>query len=102
MEEKNMIEVTGENGEKFNAEVLEIFEVEGYPGKEYILYSFGETEGEDEKVYTSILVENEESYVLAAIEDPEEQAAVDKAVDELLEMSEEEREALEESDDENA
>ena len=48
------------------------------------------------------IVENEESYVLSAIEDPKEQEAVDKAVDELLAMTDEEFEALEESDDDNA
>ena len=103
MKEENVIQVTGENGEILDAEVIEIFEVEEYPGKEYILYSFGEqADEENEKVYTSILIENEESYVLSAIEDPKEQEAVDKAVDELLAMTDEEFEALEESDDDNA
>ena len=102
MEEQNLIEVIGENGEKFQAEVIEIFEVEEYPGKEYILYSFGEqVDDENEKVYVSILNEKEDEYVLSYIEDEEEQRIVNKAIDELLELSDEEREALEESDDIN-
>ena len=102
MEEQNLIEVIGENGDKFQAEVIEIFELEQYPGKEYILYSFGEqVDEENEKVYVSILNEKEDEYVLSYIEDEEEQRIVNKAIDELLELSDEEREALEESDDIN-
>lgn len=102
MEEQNLIEVIGENGEKFEAEVLEIFEVKEYPGKEYILYSFGEqVDEENEKVYVSILNENEDEYVLSYIEDEEEQRIVNEAVDELVNMTEEQHEALEESDDIN-
>ena len=102
MEEQNLIEVIGENGEKFQAEVIEIFEVEEYPGKEYILYSFGEqVDDENEKVYVSILNEKEDEYVLSYIEDEEELKVVNAAIDELLDLSDEERESLEESDDVN-
>ena len=102
MEEQNFIEVIGETGEKFQAEVIEIFEVEQYPGKEYILYSFGEqADEENEKVYVSILNENEDEYVLSYIEDEEELKVVNAAIDELLDLSDEERESLEESDDVN-
>lgn len=98
--EDNFIEVIGETGEKFQAEVIEMFEVEQYPGKEYILYSFGEqADADNEKVYISILTEKEDEYVLSYIEDEEEQRVVNAAVDELLNMSDEEYEALQESDD---
>ena len=103
MEEQNLIEVIGENGDKFQAEVIEIFELEQYPGKEYILYSFGEqVDEENEKVYVSILNENDDEYVLSYIEDEEEQKAANEAIDELLNMTDEEHEALEESDDVDA
>lgn len=97
-----MIEVIGENGDKFEVEVIEIFEVEQYPGKKYILYSFGEqVDEENERVYTSVLNENEDEFVLSCIEDQEELRIVNEAVDELLTMSDEEYAALEESDDLN-
>ena len=89
MEEQNLIEVIGENGEKFQAEVIEIFEVEEYPGKEYILYSFGEqVDDENEKVYVSILNEKEDEYVLSYIEDDAEYDAVCEAFDEFLDECE--------------
>ena len=64
----NMITVTAENGQKFQAEVLDIFKVTGYEDKDYILYSFGENVDQDnEKVYVSILEEINDSYNLKEI-----------------------------------
>ena len=99
-QELNTISVTTESGERFEAEVIDIFGVEGYPDKEYILYSFGEEVDQDhERVYMSILKEGEDGYVLDAITDPQEIKDVQDAVDEFLAMSDEEVEALREGED---
>lgn len=79
----NMITVTAENGQKFQAEVLDIFKVTGYEDKDYILYSFGENVDQDnEKVYVSILEEINDSYNLKEISDATEWNAVQEAINE--------------------
>ena len=100
-EERNLVTVTTDDGKEYQADVIDIFEVEGYPGKEYILYSFGENvDGDSETVYMSILKDTEDGYLLEAVKDEEEIKAVGEAVDELLAMSDEELESLEEDDEE--
>lgn len=100
-EERNLVTVTTDDGKEYQADVIDIFEVEGYPGKEYILYSFGENvNGDSETVYMSILKDTEDGYLLEAVKDEEEIKAVGEAVDELLAMSDEELESLEEDDEE--
>lgn len=82
VENDNKITVTAENGQKFQAEVLDIFKVAGYD-KEYILYSFGEVvDGDNEKVYVSILENSDASYNLKEISDVNEWNAVQEAVSE--------------------
>lgn len=61
-----------ENGQPVEVEVLDIFKLEQYPDKDYILYTKGETDGEYETTYCSIIVDNEDEVVLTAIEDEEE------------------------------
>lgn len=80
----NKITVTAENGQKFQAEVLDIFKVTGYEDKDYILYSFGEVVDQDnEKVYVSILENiNDSGYNLKEISDVNEWNAVQEAVSE--------------------
>lgn len=100
-EERNIITVTTDDGKTYEADVIDIFNVEGYPGKDYILYSFGEEVDEDnEKVYMSILKEEGDGYLLESVKDPEEIKAVEEAVDELLSMSDEELDELESEGDE--
>ena len=82
VENSNKITVTAENGQKFQAEVLDIFKVAGYD-KEYILYSFGEVvDGDNEKVYVSILENSNDCYNLKEISDVNEWNAVQEAVSE--------------------
>ena len=66
-----------ENGEPVEVEVLDIFTLENYPDKHYILYTKGEIEGEFEKTYVSIIVDNEDEVVFTAIEDEEELKAAE-------------------------
>lgn len=83
VENGNKITVTAENGQKFQAEVLDIFKVTGYEDKDYILYSFGEVVDQDnEKVYVSILESINDSYNLKEISDVNEWNAVQEAVSE--------------------
>ena len=83
VENGNKITVTAENGQKFQAEVLDIFKVAGYEDKDYILYSFGEVVDQDnEKVYVSILESINDSYNLKEISDVNEWNAVQEAVSE--------------------
>lgn len=77
--------VTDENNNQVEIEVLDIFTVDSYPGKEYILYTKNETEGEYIKTYVSILEETETSVTLAGIEDENEFAAVQDKINSNLE-----------------
>ena len=83
MENNANITVTAADGKKYQAEVIDIFKVNEYPEKEYILYSFGETvEDNNEKVYVSILEMNEGNYNLKEISDQNEWEVVQKAINE--------------------
>ena len=50
--------------------------MDSYPGKEYILYTKNETEGDYIKTYVSILQETDTTVTLLGIEDETEFAAV--------------------------
>ena len=80
MEEERFITVTDENNQEIKIEVLDIFTVKEYPDKEYILYSKGEIEGENERTYVAIIKESEEEFELNAIEDEKEWAIVQKQI----------------------
>ena len=88
--EERIIKVTTENGQEIDAEVLDVFNVEGYD-KDYCLYTFGEEiDDENEKVYVSILVENEDGFDFVAITDEDEWNTVQEAINESIEESGEE------------
>ena len=72
--------VTDENNNQVEIEVLDIFTVDSYPDKEYILYTKNEIEGEYVKTYVSILQETETSVTLLGIEDETEFAAVQEKI----------------------
>ena len=78
--EENILTITDETGAEVQVEVLDIFSVDAYPGKEYILYTKGETEGDLVKTYVSILEETETEANLLAIEDEEEFSKVQDAI----------------------
>lgn len=88
MEEK-IIKVTTENGQEIEAEVLDIFNVEGY-NNDYCLYTFGEeVDNDNERVYVSIIKETEDGYNFEAITDENEWNAVREALNESMESGEE-------------
>ena len=81
---ENVINVMNENGESFDVEVLDIFGVKGYEGKDYILYTMNrEVDEENIECFISILEKNGDLYKLINIEDDNEFAAVKRAVDEM-------------------
>ena len=54
--EDNKITLTTPDNKTIEVEVLDIFNVVGYEGKDYIMYTLGEKiDEENEKVYISIL-----------------------------------------------
>lgn len=77
----NFIDITTDDGLKYKAEVIDIFNVDEYPDKDYIIYSFNEKFGEDEeKVYVSIIEEDGDDCKLQGISDPREWAIVQEAI----------------------
>ena len=79
----NMIKVTNEYGEEIELEVLDIFQVEGYEGKDYILYTNNKELDDDHiEVFVSNLVEDEKGFSLLNIADEVEWETVQKAINE--------------------
>lgn len=76
-EEKQVITIIDENGEKREADVLLYFKLEEN-GKDYLIYTFNEPAGDDlVTVHTSVVNKNEDGEtVLAAIENDEEWAKI--------------------------
>lgn len=85
---ENTITVVTEDGTELQAEILDIFNVEEYKDKEYILYTLNEEDGDNVKVYISILEENDEDYSIVRIEDDKEYEIVEKYVREMEEANE--------------
>lgn len=80
----NTIVVTGNDGEKFEVEVLDIFKVKDYEAKDYILYTRNREIDENHiEVFVSILEKKDNSYFLQNIEDDHEWEVVQKAMDEM-------------------
>lgn len=86
----NKIKVTTESGQVLELEVLDIFSVAGYEGKDYILYTQGEeTPNHDIKTYVSILENIDGNYSLKEITNPEELTLVHQAIEEAISMGDE-------------
>lgn len=87
----NIIELIVADGKKVEVEVLDIFSVNGYEDKEYILYTQNkEVDKENIKAYVSILEETETGeYRFSNIEDEEEFLSVQKAIEEMGEVENE-------------
>lgn len=83
--DNNMITITDEDNNTYEVEVLDIFSVVGYEGKEYILYTMNtEVDENNIKAYVSILEQNSENeYSLVKIEDEKELRAVEEAIKEV-------------------
>ena len=86
----NKITVTTPDNRQLEVEVLDIFNVVGYEGKDYILYTLGEEVDDDhERAYVSILEEDGDNFSLTEIKDTEEWKNVQKAIEEGIALEEE-------------
>lgn len=84
--EDNKITLTTPDNKQLEVEVLDIFNVVGYEGKDYIMYTLGEkVDEENEKVYVSILNEKDDNtFELVSITDEKEWNMVEKAIQEEI------------------
>lgn len=80
--------VYDENNNEVKVEVLDIFTLEAYPNKEYILYTKNETEGEYIKTYVSIIKKAENQYIFESIDDQQEFDAVQDYINSSVEEGE--------------
>lgn len=80
----NYIKIVDENGNSYMVEVIDIFEVEDYPGKEYIIYTMGkDVDNENIEAYVSILKNENDTFTLLNIENDEEWKIVSDAINEM-------------------
>ena len=84
--EDNKITLTTPDNKTIEVEVLDIFNVVGYEGKDYIMYTLGEKiDEENEKVYISILNDKDDNnFELVGITDDKEWDMVEKAIQEEI------------------
>ncbi|MBQ6477432.1 MAG: DUF1292 domain-containing protein [Bacilli bacterium] len=83
----NFISVTDDEGKKFRAEILDIFQVDGYNDNNYVVYTFGEAvDDKNSRVYISKIVESGDSgeFSFAGIDDAKEWEAVNNAFNKTL------------------
>ena len=83
---ENKITITTLDNKEIEVEVLDIFNVVGYEGKDYIMYTLGEKINEEnEKVYISILNDRgNNTFELLEISDEKEWEAVQQAIQEEI------------------
>lgn len=83
---ENKITITTPDNKEIEVEVLDIFNVVGYEGKDYIMYTLGEKINEEnEKVYISILNDRgNNTFELLGISDEKEWEAVQQAIQEEI------------------
>ena len=83
---ENKITITTQDNKEIEVEVLDIFNVVGYEGKDYIMYTLGEKINEEnEKVYISILNDRgNNTFELLEISDEKEWEAVQQAIQEEI------------------
>ena len=84
--EDNKITLTTPDNKTREVEVLDIFNVVVYEGKDYIMYTLGEKiDEENEKVYISILNDKgDNNFELVGITDDKEWDMVEKAIQEEI------------------
>lgn len=86
----NKIKVVTPDNQALEVEVLDIFNVVGYEGKDYVLYSLGEQiDADHEQAYISILEQGTDGYSLVEIKDAKEWNAVQKAIAEDIKLEQE-------------
>ena len=83
---ENKITITTPDNKELEVEVLDTFNVVGYEGKDYIMYTLGEKINEEnEKVYISILNDRgNNTFELLEISDEKEWEAVQQAIQEEI------------------
>ncbi len=83
---ENKITITTPDNKEIEVEVLDIFNVVGYEGKDYIMYTLGEKINEEnEKVYISFLNDRgNNTFELLEISDEKEWEAVQQAIQEEI------------------
>ena len=80
----NLIKVIDSEGKEIEVEVLDIFTVEGYEDKEYILYTQNKEVDEDNvEVFVSIINNVGDHFILDTITDEIEWKHVQMAIDEM-------------------
>ena len=83
----NKITIKDVDGREYVVDVIDIFNVKEYEGKEYIVYTLGrEVDKNNLEVYVSILKQNGKDYSLDYIEDEKEWEIVQRAMDEMGEV----------------
>lgn len=86
----NKIKVVTPDNQALEVEVLDIFNVVGYEGKDYVLYSLGEQiDADHEQAYISIFEQGTDGYSLVEIKDAKEWDAVQKAIAEDIKLEQE-------------
>ena len=81
---ENEIRVVGPDGMESTVEILDIFQVEKYDGKDYVLYTQNkEIDNDKVEVFVSILKEENDNYSLLNIDDEEEWRNVQQALNEM-------------------
>ncbi len=73
----NTILIENKNGEMVNAEILLYFTLKDYEDKEYVLYTFNETDEHDlATIYASEVVSSDKGYEFKTIETDDEWAKI--------------------------
>ena len=80
----NMLDVITSDGNNYQIYFIKTFQLDSYPNKKYIAYTFGEEIDEMVKSYVSIINEENEQIRLEAITDKEEWNDVKEGLKELL------------------
>ena len=82
---ENALIVKTADGRDWRIFVLDTFTVDAYPNKEYVSYTFGEFENNDDiKSYISVLNETENYFSLESMENEEEKKIVEEAYKDML------------------
>jgi len=76
------------NGENIEIMLLNVFEHENYPGKQYVIYSASKETDEKSVMNIGILLENNENYRIINIEDFAERVEMLKLLDEYISLLE--------------
>lgn len=77
------ITVTTESGKQMQADVIDVIEIPEF-NKQYVFYTFGEkVESGEQKMYVSILINDDDKVVLKGIEDDDEWNVVKEILDSM-------------------